>query len=453
MAMEELYFVYGTALIIVLYFIHQAVSGKFDPFAPIWLFMIGYLQVYVLQAVSFHSWAIGVRGKELVTAANFRSFWALIWFLLVYQFSPAPAAARILPYPPRNWSPLFAGIISPPLILWGLYCANMLVRGELSTAESYASEDALVRSFPFMMLVAAVLLLITGRTMESSRPLFLAAGLLAGTAYVLIWMFNGKRSHSLIGLLSTICAVYLTRLRRPSWPVLIITGVLGALVVSIAIGWREAINYQRSATGFVQYLTEFHPEQILVNLNVKEEDDGVEFRSYEPFEYGGFLLMMDTVPAKSPYDYGESYLRVFSTFIPRIIWPGKPLFGRSKWIGAWIAGSEMERAEDFAGPAIGILGATQLNGGALASLIVLGLLAFAMRAAFEYVRLYPGIPWVQFFWAITYYNAWFIVVNDDPVVWFYYNWGFTAMPVIILAWWWNRDRSRPTCQPCTLIKL
>jgi hypothetical protein len=450
--MEELYFVYGTALVIVLYFIHQAVSRKFDPFAPIWLFLIGYLQVYVLQAVSFHSWAIGVRGKELVAAANFRSFWALIWFLLVYQFGPAPAAARMVPYPPRNWSPLFVGIISPPLILWGLYCANMLVSGELPTAETYTSEDALVRSFPFMMLVAAVLLLITGRTTKSRHPLFLAAGLLAGTAYVLIWMFNGKRSHSLIGLLSTVCAFYLARLRRPSWPVLITTGVLGALVVSIAIGWREAINYQRSVTGFVQYLTEFQPEQILVNLNMKEEEDDVELRSYEPFEYGGFLLMMDTVPAKSPYDYGESYLRVFSTFIPRIVWPEKPLFGRSKWIGAWIAGSEMERAEDFAGPAIGILGATQLNGGVLASLIVLGLLAFAMRAAFEYLRLYPDVPWVQFFWAITYYNAWFMVVNDDPVVWFYYNWGFTAMPVIVLAWWWNRDHSRSS-QACTLIKI
>ena len=74
---------------------------------------------------------------------------------------------------------------------------------------------------------------------------------------------------------------------------------------------------------------------------------------------------MDTVPEKSAYDYGENYLRVFSTFIPRIIWPTKPLFGRSKWISAWIAGSEMERDEDFTGPAIGILGATQLNGGAL----------------------------------------------------------------------------------------
>ena len=64
-------------------------------------------------------------------------------------------------------------------------------------------------------------------------------------------------------------------------------------------------------------------------------------------------------------------MRVFSTYIPRIIWPSKPLFGRSKWIGAWMAGSEMERNEDFTGPAIGILGATQLNGGALGTLIVL----------------------------------------------------------------------------------
>ena len=71
----------------------------------------------------------------------------------------------------------------------------------------------------------------------------------------------------------------------------------------------------------------------------------------------------------------------FSTFIPRIIWPSKPLFGRSKWISAWMAGSEMERSEDFAGPAIGILGATQLNGGTLGHPDRAGLprLRFALR--------------------------------------------------------------------------
>ena len=101
---------------------------------------------------------------------------------------------------------------------------------------------------------------------------------------------------------------------------------------------EEGTNYQRSVAGFLQFLTDFQPEKILVNLNIKQDYDGPEPRSYEPFEYGGFLLMMDTVPTKSPHDYGESYIRVFSTFIPRIIWPNKPLFGRSKWISAgWLA--------------------------------------------------------------------------------------------------------------------
>ena len=141
--------------------------------------------------------------------------------------------------------------------------------------ESFSSEEALFRSFPFVMLVAAVMLVVTGRTMQSTRPVFLALGLLAGAAYVAIWMFNGKRSHSLMGLLATVCALYLTRLKRPSWPVLITTGVLGALVVTIAIGWRESSIIQRSVAGFVQYLADFQPEKILVNLNVKDEDDGV----------------------------------------------------------------------------------------------------------------------------------------------------------------------------------
>ena len=171
----------------------------------------------------------------------------------------------------------------------------MFVAGDAPSLENFSSEEALFRSFPFVMLVAAVMLVITGRTNQTTRPVFLALGLLAGAGYIAIWMFNGKRSHSLMGLLATVCALYLTRLKRPSWPVLITTAVCGALVVTIAIGWREASNYPRTVSGFVQFLADFQPERILVNLNVKDdEDDGVAIKSYEPFEYGGFLLMMDT---------------------------------------------------------------------------------------------------------------------------------------------------------------
>ncbi len=453
--MEEINFIYATVGLMVLYFLHQFISRKFDPFAPVWLFLLGYLQIYVIQALNFHDWAIEVRGKNLVTAANFRSFWALLWFLLVYQLGPARIAARILPRPPARWSAALPTVLCPPLIIWGLFCANMFAEGEAPSIESFSSEEALFRSFPFMMLVAAVMLIVTGRTSERTRPVYLSLGLLVGAAYVAIWMFNGKRSHSLMGLLATVCALYLTRLKRPSWPVLITTGLLGALVVTIALGWREASSYPRTVAGFTQFLADFQPEKILVNLNVKDKDDDdtVEYKSYESFEYGGFLLMLDTVPEKSPYDFGENYVRVVSTYIPRIIWPSKPLFGRSKWIGAWMAGSEMERADDFTGPAIGILGATQLNGGTLGTLIVLGCLALILRSAYEYLRLYPHVPWVQFWWSITYYNAWFMVANDDPLVWFYYNWGFTAFPAVVLLWLWNRGRSDNSSQSHNLVQI
>ena len=165
---KSIYFIYATAGLMVLYFLHQVVTRRFDPFAPVWLFLVGYLQVYVIQALSFHEWAVEVRGKDLVAAANFRSFWALLWFLLVYQLGPARIAARVLPSPPRRWSPLLPGVICPPLIIWGLFCANMFVSGRRSRrSRTYSSEEALFRSFPFVMLVAAVMLVITGRTMQT----------------------------------------------------------------------------------------------------------------------------------------------------------------------------------------------------------------------------------------------------------------------------------------------
>ena len=300
--------------------------------------------------------------------------------------------------------------------------------------EAITPEETLLLSFPFVMMVAAIMLIVTGLSIGSPQPLCFLMGLLVAAGYVAIWMFNGKRSHALIGVLSTVCACYVTRLKRPSWPVLLATSCMGVIVVTIAIGWRNNDKYEFSAAGFAQYLSDFKPDKILESLNVQDPEGEQESPTYETKEYGGFLLMMDTVPAKSDYDYGSNYIRIFSTFIPRIIWPTKPLFGREQWVRAWIAGSEMDRDEEFTSPAIGILGATQLNGGAAGTLIVLACIALLLRAAYEYFRLHAEVPWVQFWWAITFYNAWFMVVNDDPMVWFYYNWGFSTFPIVVGLW-------------------
>ncbi|AMV35801.1 O-antigen polysaccharide polymerase Wzy [Planctomyces sp. SH-PL62] len=441
--MDDLQYVYATAGVMALYFAWQVATKRFDPFAPVWMFFVGYVQVYVIQPISYREWAVATRGEELVQWANLRALLALIWFLMVYHAGFGRLLARRLPASPRGWSVGTVTALSPILVVWGLYCAGIFGGG--SAQEEMSPEGALLRSFPFVMMVAAVLLMTTGRRLDAPRPAYFHAGLALGGLYVLIWMFNGKRSHSLIGVLSTIASIYITRLKRPSWGVLGTTAFLGALVVALAIGWRNNQNYERSFSGFAEYASEFDLAQILVSMDIAEEEPD-QGASYETKEYGGYLLMLDTVPEKSDYDYGASYLRIFSTYIPRIIWPSKPLYGRQQWIDAWVAGSEFPREDDFTGPAIGILGAAQLNGGLIGTIIVLAGAAIFLRTLYDYFLLYADTPWAQFFWSIFFFNAWFMVVTDDPLIWFYYNWAFSVFPIVVLTWSVSKFFARPEAE-------
>ena len=440
--MDELGWVYGTASLIVGTFVLQVLRRKFDPFAPVWLFFVGYTQVYVIQAISYHDWAIRARGVELVTEANFRAFWALALFLGVYFLGPVKALSGLLPRPPTRWSATPVLLWSPVLIVWGAFCAMLVVRLS-QNGEAASPEEALVLAFPMVMLVAGCMLIVTGRQPSKPRPALTALGLTVVAGYMLIWMFNGKRSHSLVSVLVGVSSFYVPTLKRPSFPVLVATACAGMLAVGISIGWRYyASSHQTygSISKFVDFLATFDPQSILesVNLKEKEEKPGT-ILSYETEEYGGFLLMMDTVPMKSDYDYGVNYLRVFSTFIPRLVWADKPIYGRAQWEAAWIAGSEFKRKEGFTGPAISILGAAQLNGGSTATAIVMTVVGLLLGTTYQYFRRFADVPWVQVCWPLWYYNAWFMTVNDDPCNWFYYNFGFTTLPNLVIFWFLNKQ--------------
>jgi hypothetical protein len=440
--MDELTWVYGTASLMVGTFLVQVLTRKFDPFAPIWLFFVGYTQIYVIQPLSYHDWAVRTRGVELVTEANIRAFWALALFLGVYFLGPARALARFLPRPPTRWSTTPVLLWTPVLVVWGAFCALQVVR-QSQADETSSPEAALLLSFPMVMLVAGSLLIVTGRQPSKPRPAITAAGLAVVACYLLIWMFNGKRSHSLVAVLVGVSSFYIPTLRRPSFPVLLATAMAGMLAVGLSIGWRYYANSTKSygsISQFADFVKNFDPATILesINLKEKEEKPGTVV-SYETEEWGGLLLMMDTVPTKSEYDYGVNYLRVFSTFIPRIIWQDKPIYGRDQWVAAWMAGSEMKRLENFTGPAIGILGATQLNGGATGTAIVLSVVALVLSTSYGYFRRYADVPWVQACWPVWYYNAWFMTVNDDPCNWFYYNFGFTTLPNLVIFWFLNKQ--------------
>jgi hypothetical protein len=439
--MDELSYVYATAAVIVGYALIAVARRRFDPFAPVWLFLTGYLQVYVVQALSYHEYAIRARGVELTTLANSRALWAICWFLLVYSLPLGRGVAARLPRAPSTWSTPVLAVMTPILFLWGLAGAFLVSYDPTKQGVEVSPEAFILLQFPILTQVAGILLIVTGRNRDRPRPLLTAAGLAIAVFYVFLWMYNGKRSHSLIGVLTTICAYYCSREKRPKFAVLLVTALLGATALTLAIGWRNNMRYERSVSGFLSYLGDFDPQAILANINVGEKEADAKQKGppcYETEEYGGYLLMLDTVPHKSPHDYGSSYLRIVSTYIPRVVWPDKPLYGREEWVGAWIAGSEFKRDSKFTGPAIGILGALQLNGGATGTLIVLAVLAILLRSAYEYFRRYAACPWAQAWWALTFYNAWFMTVNDDPFVWFYYIYGFTTLPPMAFLWLVNR---------------
>ena len=366
--MDEISYVYATAAVILIYLAVAVARRRFDPFAPVWLFLTGYVQVYVIQAISYHEYAVRVRGVDVTTLANLRAFWAICLFLLIYSLPIGRRLAAKIPRAPASWSAGVLVVMIPVLIVWGLAGAFLLSYDATKEGVEVSPEALILLQFPILTQVAAVLLLVTGRNPSRPRPMLTVAGLMLGVFYVFLWMYNGKRSHSLIGVLTTICAFYCSRCRRPSFLVLGVTALLGATALTLAIGWRNNLRYERSVSGFVQYLGDFDPQAILTNINLVEKEGSRRKNappSYETEEYGGYLLMLDTVPHKSPFDYGASYLRIFSTFIPRVVWPNKPYYGRDEWVSAWIAGSEFKRNKTFTGPAIGILGALQLNGGAV----------------------------------------------------------------------------------------
>ena len=169
--MEELYFVYATVGLIVLYLPRSRWSrGSFDPFAPVWLFLVGYVQVYVIQAMSYHEWALDVAGQGSGRRGQFPC-------LLGPPLVPLRSTSSASDGTGARFCRVRRGLVAalgrhaePAADPVGLCSARACSSGEmLPRPRALPARKLLFRSFPFVMMVAAVMLIVTGRTIQRRR--------------------------------------------------------------------------------------------------------------------------------------------------------------------------------------------------------------------------------------------------------------------------------------------
>ena len=279
--MDELLFAYATAAVIVRLFPRQVDHAEVRPVRAGLAVPGRIYQSYVIQAISYHEWAVGVRGKELVAAANCRALWALVWFLAVYQLGlgrrtrlgccprrrglVAGAGRRDQPAPGRL-GPVLRGDVDPRR---RRHASAMSGRG-----------SAIFRSFPFVMMVAAIMLIVTGRTIQAPRPAFLPAGLVVAAVVRLdldvqrqaIALAHRRAGDGLCVLRHAAQAALVARADRH--------GVRRCARRAIAIGWRNNRDHERSFTGFVHFLGDFDVRRSS-RASTSADDDGEEIMTYE----------------------------------------------------------------------------------------------------------------------------------------------------------------------------
>ena len=71
--MDEIHYAYLTAGVIVAYFLANVVTRRFDPFAPTWLFLVGYVQIYVKSSALSRTPDLAI-SAHLLTEAEIDDF-------------------------------------------------------------------------------------------------------------------------------------------------------------------------------------------------------------------------------------------------------------------------------------------------------------------------------------------------------------------------------------------
>lgn len=208
-----------------------------------------------------------------------------------------------------SWCVFIAGFILSLLYLH--YRGRTLMTSlSLGTQGTYTEDLTSTGSFWFLnqgtRVMMCGILMLFAFSKKSKLLNFLAFAL----TFMLV-LSSGKRNQLMVIILAPIIYYYLTRKKRPR-RVYVVTFIVAFILVLGLVGiWRHTFFYGGSLEkeSMSDILSSF-----MVNIEV----------------FFPYYTMLSTVPATFPHQFGLSYLYTFIQFIPRALWPGKPVSSVTK---------------------------------------------------------------------------------------------------------------------------
>ena len=147
---------------------------------------------------------------------------------------------------------------------------------------------------------------------------------------------QGSKTFLSLLLVSAIFAFYWSRGRLPKIGVFVAITLIVTIIFPFVHDFRENVNTQY---GKIPSISKIDTQIIFKEAapTYEEEADLSKKLAQVSARFGGIDQLFgitDVVPLRLPYKYGFEYTAFFVNLIPRMVWPGKPIYSRGATYGA-----------------------------------------------------------------------------------------------------------------------
>ncbi|EGV20684.1 hypothetical protein [Thiocapsa marina] len=430
-----------TVIAIILHSI--SISGR-NPFEPIYYVLIGYIGVFVLQGFQGRMVLPYIYDTEFLSYSLFLAWMSLVLFYLGYRSGFARRVPLRLPKAP-DWQPgalvrygtilFFIGVVSQVIFISQSGGAEQFY-SQARGAGNHAGSTAYIYVAKTLLYIALPILFIEAARGSLSAPIRFSVYFVTAVLFV-YQVYIGQRSGVFLMGVSILAWWYLPRMvinQIPMGRILLIIASILILVGFTALFRTEFFvgsDLDRTKQFFEQELADQLREMMVTGLLGGGGTDQFSHGN----ELSGYLQTLNVVPDRVGHDFGAAYLRYSYHWIPRMVWPDKPV----------VADSMRELID--AAPAL-ISGTNTMLGSYYYSLGLIGLVLGSLVTgvvfgALEYWRkLYPRcdsillVYLVLFAYGRTVVMAGGILAGLDTLL------PFVILPIGIAFWILRRDERR-----------